>query len=964
MKHHIEKCCISELGWTDEEAALIEEFEQILSTTPRDRLMDTTRYLMMRSGDTKEEEENEETFLQPTEIVETGRSLLSSTSRAGAEEQNSISLTSVRPSTFADLLPRKSLNPPKLEQATTFEDLLSPPLIYEETGTGTRRTINLEKKRKMIKEALERIKKKKVVLNTKIKFPPVRPVRPGEGEDKFQEYEDPTTWGPVTELEQDSEDSSTWGPVKGEEEYEYEEGEEMIKHMLEDHTENSFGLGILSVPNMMETTLLQLLNKSQKDHTDGQTVEVFTNNISSGGGDEKTSELQIANSRDPLLLNNNLREFPHIENIELTVPRKQNPLLSLLDPRKPDYSDDIFSVPEYRQDPLLRLLTKNPKRYQEDFLQLPPKQQNQLLKILMKAGPALDLSQLVPPDYKQNPLLRLLVSPHFQGEETDGLTPPRISQKTIMQALMKEPGKFANDFLILSDDDKEDILDMVDQFNDGSFNIDLLIPSRSERLRILQSHSVDTEEQVRELPVSTPKRSNPLLEFLEGDAGDEKERDQLTVPVYKQDPLLRQLRVRPESYRKDFLELPSRKQDTLLKALKKSGVPRWNIDRLTPPGFEPNPLMRMIKNKDNKFVSQEDAVLVDLMRNPKEFTEDFTNLSVDEKEEVVEMIQSHDDGSFEMEKLIPNKNERLEMMTKNPLLRFLEGNKQDDQDKVNLVPPKYRQDPLLRQLRLRPEMYQSDFLELPRKKQDTLLKLLKSSGLETTLMERLLPPGTRQDPLLRALIGVKDKTIPDLKPPSYKQNPLVKLLRPDKKDRFDRDRLTLPEKEATFQQLVTEPQSFSSEFSQLTEEDQERVVEMLEKSGKDAEMILNKLPPRKSEKLTIVKDPFIIKNIPDYTQSDAFRDISGAQPPPRLSSLNEKDETEKDLLGPPSPDPLLEEVMRNPEQYKNAFENLPSTDKETLMSILREETGSTVDEDFFEVETLKRKPDFSSDVEG
>ena len=139
---------------------------------------------------------------------------------------------------------------------------------------------------------------------------------------------------------------------------------------------------------------------------------------------------------------------------------------------------------------------------------------------------------------------------------------------------------------------------------------------------------------------------------------------------------------------------------------------------------------------------------------------------------------------------------------------------------------------------------------------------------------------------------------------------------------------------------------------------------MLEKSGKDAEMILNKLPPRKSEKLTIAKDPFIIKTIPDYTQSDDFRDLSDNKPPPRLSSLNKNEKAEKNRLTLPNADPLLKEVMRNPEEYKNAFENLPSSDKETLMNILREETGSIIKEDFFEVETLKRKPEFSSDVEG
>ena len=113
-----------------------------------------------------------------------------------------------------------------------------------------------------------------------------------------------------------------------------------------------------------------------------------------------------------------------------------------------------------------------------------------------------------------------------------------------------------------------------------------------------------------------------------------------------------------------------------------------------------------------------------------------------------------------------------------------------------------------------------------------------------------------------------------------------------------------------------------------------------------------------------MKDPFLIKNIPGYTQSDDFRELSDNKPPPRLSSLNKNDEAEKNRLAPPGADPLLTEVMKNPEEYKDAFENLPSSDKETLMKILREETGSNIEDDFFEVETFKRKPDFSSDVEG
>ena len=270
-------------------------------------------------------------------------------------------------------------------------------------------------------------------------------------------------------------------------------------------------------------------------------------------------------------------------------------------------------------------------------------------------------------------------------------------------------------------------------------------------------------------------------------------------------------------------------------------------------------------------------------------------------------------------------------MIKNPLERFIEGSKQDEQDKTILTPPKYRQDPLLRQLRLQPEMYHNDFLELPRKKQDTLLKLLKSSGLETNLMERLIPPGQRQDPLLRALIGKPDRKIVGLDVPKYKQNPLLRMLLPDKKDKFDKDHLSLPEKERIFKDLIDNPSSFSTDFEDLPEMEKSEVVEMILKSGKDTENILNFLSPEKFEKLEIIKDPLLVKDIPKYTQSDAFRDLN--------DNLLPFEKTEKK-------NSMLQEVLRDPQQYEEAFDKLPRHDQESLIEILRAETGQD-NEDFF-----------------
>ena len=199
------------------------EFASILSTTPRDKIYDTTRILMFSGeGDNSDIEKttediiDETTFLQSVRHSETPRSLLSSTNRASVDQQNSI-IQSRTPKTFADLLPEKSLNPPQLEQATTFEDLLRPPNIFEDTKNG-RMKIDLKQKRLMIQEALQRIK----ISRGKSKFSPKLPDQSDIEDDrtlsintekvtpenKFENYDDQSTWGPVTTSEEYSFDPS------------------------------------------------------------------------------------------------------------------------------------------------------------------------------------------------------------------------------------------------------------------------------------------------------------------------------------------------------------------------------------------------------------------------------------------------------------------------------------------------------------------------------------------------------------------------------------------------------------------------------------------------------------------------------------------------------------------------------------------------------------------------------------
>ena len=133
----------------------------------------------------------------------------------------------------------------------------------------------------------------------------------------------------------------------------------------------------------------------------------------------------------------------------------------------------------------------------------------------------------------------------------------------------------------------------------------------------------------------------------------------LAVPDIKQDPLLKQLRRRPENFKEDFLQLPRRKQNTLLKVLRAHGMPSFDIDKLKPPSHKQNPLLQLLRPSN-------------------------------------QVLKKH----FENE-------------SKRHICKGTDG----------LSPPNLRQDPLLLQLRESPQSFQDDFLQLPHRKQDALLKV-------------------------------------------------------------------------------------------------------------------------------------------------------------------------------------------------------------------------------------------------
>ena len=137
-----------------------------------------------------------------------------------------------------------------------------------------------------------------------------------------------------------------------------------------------------------------------------------------------------------------------------------------------------------------------------------------------------------------------------------------------------------------------------------------------------------------------------------------------------------------------------------------------------------------------------------------------------------------------------------------PLLRELMvtavQRSQDERDKNNLTPPRYPQNPLLRQLRDNVvDNFADMVLQLPPRAQDHLLRydhlhlnyltvcshnnscsrVLREEGMTDEDIVNILPPSARQNPLLRQLMSnVMEDFLSSLTPPDQRQNPLLRQL--------------------------------------------------------------------------------------------------------------------------------------------------------------------------------------------
>ena len=310
---------------------------------------------------------------------------------------------------------------------------------------------------------------------------------------------------------------------------------------------------------------------------------------------------------------------PKIE-VELEVTEKKsaplildrNPLLRILQPTGQDEKDkSSLTPPAYRQDPLLRQLLRHPEVFKENFLELPSRKQDTLLKILRsEGGSGFDEDILAPPNARQNPLLRLLKPTGRDEKDKFHLTPPSQRQDPLLRQLVDSPADYREDFLSLPLRNQDDLVELLEK--EVPQVISELAPLRLDR--------------------------NPLLRLLQPNYRDKKEKHQLRVPSYRQDPLLRQLSSSPEDYREDFLSLPQEERRAVVEAMQEEGLAEEAVQvlaRLLMPSL--NDLFEMTDKED---MSEKifDMLITDTSEAAESFSELFEFSSVQEKKETVEEI--------------------------------------------------------------------------------------------------------------------------------------------------------------------------------------------------------------------------------------------------------------------------------------------------------------------------------------
>ncbi len=217
---------------------------------------------------------------------------------------------------------------------------------------------------------------------------------------------------------------------------------------------------------------------------------------------------------------------------------------------------------------------------------------------------------------------------------------------------------------------------------------------------------IDTDQDFIDITPPTPKQDpffpshqDPLLGQLQG-GHDGNRNANLQAPSRRQNPLFRKLqKARNEKIR--GLKAPGRKQNPLLRPLTSGHT--GEAEGLTVPSRRQNPLLRQLSGGHDEqdvegLEAPRDPVSDPLFRPAKPLNR-FNPDNLD----------------------LPNRRQ-------NPLLKILRFDRREKILRKGLSPPRYKQNPLFRQLVSTPQKYRNDFLQLPPRQQNTLLAILRRHG--------------------------------------------------------------------------------------------------------------------------------------------------------------------------------------------------------------------------------------------
>ena len=202
---------------------------------------------------------------------------------------------------------------------------------------------------------------------------------------------------------------------------------------------------------------------------------------------------------------------------------------------------------------------------------------------------------------------------------------------------------------------------------------------------------------------------------------------------------------------------------------------------------------------------------------------------------------------------------------------------------------------------------------------------------------------------------IAPKEVGGLLPPTFRQNPLLRLLQPNNQDQVDKENLRLPAKEQLFAELVENPEKFKKHFENLSKRNQNGIETMVVNSGKSSN-IMNILKTMSHPAFVETKDFRKHRNDNDERDKENLSAPKYRQNPLlRPLAPHNKDTEDKHNFSPPDykQNPLLRQLVHEPENFKENFLELPKQDQETLMEIIKNETD-LVDQQIWDLKKPKK----------